>query len=114
LQAADAVLVIGSDDADYSASKVYPCVLSQRPILAVMHRQSAAAEVIRRCRAGEVVAFEASDAVGDLAASVRTAIERLMRRPRRAEPETDWTAFAPYTAREMTRRQCEVFDRVKA
>jgi hypothetical protein len=27
-------------------------------------------------------------------------------------PKTDWRAFEPFTAREMTRRQCEFFDRV--
>jgi len=26
-------------------------------------------------------------------------------------PATDWAAFAPYTAREMTRKLCEVFDK---
>ena len=27
-------------------------------------------------------------------------------------PQTDWAAFAPYTAREMTRQQCHLFDQV--
>src|SRR5207253_1020959 len=31
LQSSDVILIVGSDDASYSASKVYPCVLAGRP-----------------------------------------------------------------------------------
>jgi hypothetical protein len=30
------------------------------------------------------------------------------------QPDTDWKQFEPYTAREMTKSQCELFDRVVA
>jgi hypothetical protein len=34
--------------------------------------------------------------------------------PDRNAPQTDWQAFEQFTAREMTRRQCEFFNRVVA
>ncbi len=109
-----AVLIIGSDDPAYSASKVYPCILSGRPLLAILHESSLAGEVIRRCRAGEVVGFASSEVGDDLAERTRQAVLRLLELPAGATPATDWQAFAPYTAREMTRRQCAVFDQTAA
>lgn len=109
LQAADAILVIGSDDPGYSASKVYPCVAAGRPILAVMHRASTAGRVITDCRAGEVVGFGSDEADGDLARRLVPVVARYLRRPVGAAIATDWEAFEPYTAREMTRRLCGIF-----
>ncbi len=37
---ADGLLAIGSDDAGYSASKIFPCLLAGRPLLALFHRDS--------------------------------------------------------------------------
>jgi hypothetical protein len=114
LRTSDAVLLVGSDDPGYSASKVYPCVLAGRPLLAVLHRGGLAGEVIRACNAGAVAAFDSGDSVEDLAARVVPELQRLLDLPPRYVPPTDWTAFAPYTAREMTRRQCAVFDQAVA
>jgi hypothetical protein len=111
LQASDAVLIIGSDDPGYSASKVYPCILARRPILAVLHSGALAGKVISDCRAGEVVEFTRPGSESELIARVGAALVRLLDQPRGARLATDWEAFAPYTAREMTRRQCEAFDR---
>lgn len=110
LKAADAVMVVGSDDPGYSASKIYPCVLARRPVLAVLHAASTAGDVLRNCRVGEVVGFETGVAAAELVAEVLPALRRMLDRPRGAAPDTDWAAFEPYTAREMTRRQCGVFD----
>ena len=111
LRSADAVLVVGSDDPSYSASKVYPCVAAGRPILAVLRRESAAGEVIERCDAGRVVRFDAGGSVADLAARLRPALEAFLARPAGAPTETNWVAFEPFTARAMTRRLCGIFDR---
>jgi hypothetical protein len=114
LQASDAVLLIGSDDPTYSASKVYPCVLARRPLLAVLHRDGLAGGVVRACRAGAVAAFASGEAAESLADRVEPEVRRLLDLPAGYRPPTDWEAFAPYTAREMTRRQCEVFDEATA
>jgi hypothetical protein len=114
LRDSHAVLVIGSDDPGYSPSKVFPCVLSRRPILAVLHRESSACDLIERCRAGEVVRFDAAMSAEEVAVEVAPALARALARPAGAAPDTEWGAFAPYTAREMTRRQCAVFDAAMA
>lgn len=114
LRQSDAVLVLGSDDPAYSASKVYPCILSRRPIVAVLHEKNLAGHVLQRCQAGTVVPFASGDQPETLADRLRSALTETLGWPRDREPATDWEQFRPYTAREMTRQQCAVFDRVLA
>jgi glycosyltransferase involved in cell wall biosynthesis len=109
LRQADFIVLIGSDDPQYSASKVYPCILARRPIVAVVHERSPIADVLRRTHAGVVVTFAGREDIAGpasrLAAAWAGVLDRLP-----AAPDTDWTAFAPYTARSLTERQCHVFD----
>jgi len=58
LNAADAVFILGSIEAHYAPSKVYQAVLSQKPVLAILHQQSTAVAVLRNSGAGFVISFE--------------------------------------------------------
>ncbi len=55
LNAADGVFILGSTEKHYTPSKVYQGVLSQKPILAILHRESTGAEVINKSKAGIVL-----------------------------------------------------------
>lgn len=57
LEAADAVFILGSTEPHYTPSKTYQGVLSGKPILAVLHTQSTAVEVVRQSNAGVVLDF---------------------------------------------------------
>jgi hypothetical protein len=57
LEAADAVFILGSTEPHYTPSKTYQGVLSGKPILAVLHTQSTAVEVVRASNAGVVLDF---------------------------------------------------------
>jgi hypothetical protein len=107
----DAILLFGSDDPGYTASKLYPCILARRPILAVFHEESTVVDILRRCNAGRAVTFRAGQAPEDLTGEAARQLDWLLTLPEGYRPETNWAEFEPYTAREMTRRQCEVFDR---
>lgn len=110
----DAILIIGSDDPGYTASKIYPCVLARKPILAIFHEQSSVVEVIRKCNSGQVITFASNDSPENLSEKMSLQLEWLLSLPKGHVPETDWVNFKPYTAREMTRQQCKVFNRVVA
>ena len=45
---ATAILMLGSSEAHYTASKLYPALLAGRPILAIHHGESSVAEILRR------------------------------------------------------------------
>jgi hypothetical protein len=109
LRDADFLLVPGSDDPHYTASKIYPYILAERPLLALFNEASSVVDVLRSTRAGEVVTFSGGGA-GASDALLEHWVRMLQRLP--FKPSTDWLAFEKYTAREMTRLQCELFDLV--
>jgi len=53
LAAADGVFILGSTEPHYTPSKVYQGVLSQKPILAVLHQDSTAVKVLNDSNAGQ-------------------------------------------------------------
>jgi hypothetical protein len=75
-----------------------------------LHRDGLAGEVIRTCNAGAAVGFAAGESPEDLAGRVEPELSRLLDMPPGTPAKPDWAAFAPYTARAMTRRLCQVFD----
>lgn len=111
LRDADHLVVIGSEDPDYTASKLYPYILSGRPILAIFHENSSVVDILRNTNAGTAVTFhETMDPhtlADDLFEAWSPMLERLP-----YTPDTDWEAFEPYTAKAMARRQVEVFNRI--
>lgn len=111
LDQADFLLVPGSDDARYTASKIYPYILAKKPLLALFHRASSVVDVLRKTHSGDVVTFQAGHSIDAKAQELMLAW-RITASQVPSVPDTDWGAFKPYTAREMTRRQCELFDRI--
>ncbi len=110
----DAIVLIGSDDPDYTASKLYPCILARKPILAIFHHQSSVVDILRHCQAGQVVTFTSKQQPQSLVSQVITQLNWLLSMKKGFQPNTDWSAFQPYTAREMTHKQCAIFDRCVA
>lgn len=125
LSDADALIAFGSDDPGYTASKIYPNILAKKPLLAIFHEQSSVVEVLNKTKAGTVVSFKTGESHESIAARIKSSgwldqwnknggqkTEVGGQKPLVEAPATDWEAFAPYTAREMTRKLCAVFDQV--
>lgn len=107
LQAADGLCIFGSDDPQYTASKIYPYITSEKPLISVFHPASSAVAILRDCNAGEIITFDTSE---DIAfEKLKTFVESVLTK---RKPNINWNAFEPYTAQEMTKRQCRLFDLV--
>ena len=109
LKAADALLVIGSNDPGYTASKIAPYLLAARPLLALMHRQSAVVELLQRCGGGVVVPFCEQDQTENLAQ--RIAAAWLDEGHYAQILALDSLAFAPHTAASQARILVQFFRR---
>lgn len=107
---ADFLVVIGSDDPQYSASKIYSYVLANKPLVGALHERSKMWSVFRQTSTG-IVAFSPGWLPGTYAPELAEKWWQQLSLGSTA-CEVDWGAFAPFHAREATRRQCEVFDRV--
>lgn len=66
LDAADGVFILGSTEPHYTPSKVYQGVLSGKPVMAVLHKNSSAGEVIRQSGAGIVLSFNGEEGIKDV------------------------------------------------
>ncbi|GAB1544829.1 hypothetical protein NUACC21_75050 [Scytonema sp. NUACC21] len=106
----DAILLIGSNDSGYTASKLYPCILARKPILAIFHRESSVVDILHCCQAGQAITFASENQPNDLLAEVSLQLRELLSLPKGYQPQTNWEAFQPYTARETARQQCAIFD----
>ena len=58
LNAADGIFILGSTEPHYTPSKVFQGVLSKKPILAVLHKDSTALKVINETGAGKALAID--------------------------------------------------------
>ena len=99
------LVVPGSDDPQYTASKIYPYILADKPLLAVFQPSSSVCGVLRETGAGVPLPLDAPPE--DVMEHWHAVLS-----PLGARPDTDWLALAPFLAERMTERQCELFDRV--
>ena len=103
------LLVVGSDAPHYTASKIFPCILARRPLLAVFHEESSVVAILRETSAGTVASFgaagpqHAAPMVRDWLATVTNGTP---------PPATHWDRFEQYTTRAMAQRLARVFDRI--
>jgi hypothetical protein len=97
LAASDALVVFGSDDPAYTASKLYPYLLSGRPVLAILHGASPAVALIRAVGGARLVTFDAATSCDELAAQIVRAW--FAREAQARAVPLDRDAFEPFTAR---------------
>lgn len=98
LLTADGLVLFGSDDPAYTASKLYPYLLSRKPLLVICHERSSIATVMEAAGGGKCVTFS-SDESAQSAARVAAVLASV--------PEIaplNMHAFEPYTARIQARQ----------
>ena len=112
LMHAGAVLVLGSTEPHYTPSKVFQAMLSERPVFALLHRDSTAVGMIRSARVGEVLTLtEVELPTPDMVAG---ALQRFISRPAYEATAVDRSVFEGYSARESARLFAGALDRACA
>lgn len=106
-----ALAIIGSDAPHYTASKIFPYILSQKPLLTIFHEESSVVKILEETRAGDVVSFNAQTLPGEKVGDIANKLEELLARAEDYRPPTCWQAFEKYTTRAMARRLAGVFDK---
>ena len=110
LKAADILFIPGSDDPQYTASKIYPYIMAQKPLISIFHQDSSATKIINECNVGLALTFDISEEI-----IIKNIIEYIisvsydtLNRPIKTLPES----FENYSAKNMTRLQVELFEQV--
>lgn len=112
LKAASAILVIGSTEKAYTASKIFPALFAQKPVLAILHRDSSARSYcvdnpIVRC-----IDFSELGQLDKLTPEIQQLVLSLMQQHSEIEtrvlPETLTAILATNCAREVARRMDQI------
>ena len=70
----DASLLIGSDEPHYTASKIYPALMSGRPYISLFHEASSAHAILSKAGGGRSLSFATAAELEQLAAPLESAL----------------------------------------
>ena len=106
LQKADLLFIPGSDDPAYTASKLYPYILSKKPLMGIFHPESSAKTILEETKSGSVCTLNDSVTV------INEKLDKLLKEivMNSYVNQTDWNVFTQFSAEEMTRKQVEIFN----
>jgi hypothetical protein len=105
------LLLIGSDEPHYTASKIYPALMSGRPYVSLFHRASSAHSILSAAGGGRAISFASPMELLGIARTIEEALGSLAETPEafgRACP----AAYAPYTAHAVAGHFARVFDQI--
>ena len=108
LKQADALFIPGSDDSRYTASKIYPYLLTHKPLLAIFNSKSGSIEVLNEFGATHNYSY---DKTKDLAGKITDFLMQIID-GRGKSPAYNKIAEEKYSAKGMAERQCALFNTV--
>lgn len=109
---AHANLLIGSDEPHYTASKIYPALMSGRPFLSIFREESSAHAILARSGGGIALGFgegspaPSGPALDEALGRILEGVDRL--------GAVDRALLEPFTAPEIARRCASFLDRIVA
>lgn len=111
LSRSDGLLLIGSDEPHYTASKIYPALMSGRPYLSLFHKDSSSHTILTA--AGGGLAFSwGEQSEDDLLIEVTKGLTLLASSPSslgRADP----SCYTAYDARSIAKHFARIFDAIQ-
>lgn len=114
LSKADVLCVPGSTDPTYTASKIYPYIYTNRPMLAVFHEKSSVVDVLKATGKAKLATFGSGINEGakqQLAAECFDYLLQVLNKTV-ADSGLNYEAFEQYTARSMAVKQINFFNQV--
>ena len=112
---ATVVLLMGSSEPHYTPSKVFPAMLSGRPLLALYHAESPATDLLRRFGgppAVRLITYDRDRPASTRVDEIATQLCALVRNPAGDEAPVDRGVLEAVSAQALAGRLAGVFDRV--
>ena len=114
---ASAILLMGSSERHYTASKLYPALLARRPILAVYHRESSVTEILQRATrppSVRLVTYDDSEGASERVEAIYTELSTLLETPVYDPGTVDLTVLDDFSGKALAGRLASIFDKVTA
>jgi glycosyltransferase involved in cell wall biosynthesis len=115
LDQSSAILLLGSTEPHYTASKIFPALMARRPLLAAFHRASSVCDVlgaIGRPPTIRVVAYDDRQRAASTVPALAQALRELIERPEYRAADVDLDATQNASAATMARQLAQLFDRI--
>jgi hypothetical protein len=106
LKQADALFVPGSDNPQYSASKLYPYLLTYKPLLTIFNSNSAVIDILNEFGSIYNYTYDKTD---DLNGKIHNFLMKILNL-KIDPPVYNKTAEEKYTSKNLTEQQCKFFD----
>jgi hypothetical protein len=117
LTQASSILLLGSTERHYTASKLYPALLARRPILALFHEASSVVSILRAAASEptvRVVTYGDAPGSGTDVANVACHFRALAANCRYDAADVSLDRVSDLSAQSLARQLAAVFDRVAA
>lgn len=106
LDHADGLLIFGTDEAGYTSSKLYPYLQIGKPILGIFHPKSNAIQILQSLTNAQIISLD------DDEDTIKTKVLAYLNQIDEQSYTVDQELLKYYSASQMTKRQCELFNRV--
>jgi hypothetical protein len=106
----DLILVIGSEYSDYTASKLFNCILAEKKALALFHRNSLVTTLAKQLPCVFLATFGSQTETGAFEGDVMRGLTWALTADNYLP--CDQGSLNPWLAEVSTRVQCEIFDRL--
>jgi hypothetical protein len=112
LSAAKGVLLIGSTEEHYTASKTFQTILSKRPVFSMLHYMSSAVQIFKECKAASYLCeYNPNQAIEDFSKKTEQTFLDFIRGNRVYEP--DLNQMEKYSAKQSAKSLVEAIEKIK-
>ena len=110
----DALLLLGSEEPHYSASKVFPYMVANKPLLAVLNSRSNVVSMLREVGCPGLFTFGREHPPELLVDGIRKWLQELLMGTLKEDTRSDIQSIEPYSTHAMVGRLASVLDEVTA
>jgi len=107
-----ALLLIGTEEPHYTASKVFPYLLAGRPVVAVFHKDSNIIEILKKSTFSRTVTFDHDCLPAAGVDAISSHLEEILRSPINGALSVRSDDLESYSTYAMTARLASLFDTV--
>jgi Glycosyl transferase 4-like domain len=107
----NALLVVGSVEPHYTASKIFPYILAEKPLLPIFHERSSVVQILADTGAEEAITFSDEHPLSQTVEKIAISFQRLLDLPPDFRQCICWEEFESYTTRAMSAQLARVFDK---
>jgi len=107
-----ALLLVGSDEPHYTASKVFPYVLAERPLLALFHEESSVVRILNETGSARVIGFNDRNTASSRVDEICEWLSGIAAPGGGNTSSAKAEAFSSYSVRAMTSKLAAACDQV--